>query len=250
MSGTKQFIFARAPRARQHLAAWRHAFAVMTCMLLSALGCAQANDTRNGVTVTLPNGYANIATDDLRLPSTAGTVRWSRAWDGKEWKFNPHWESLSHSWANMTGSQSADTTASTVAVSGGAALTSQSGARTGDDGCWVWVDEDWQPATGTTSIGGLVQGPAMAPERTARLSLVFIGCRGGFFFSRQIGGEDEGVAYSVVMTRQPRMTRTRTRTRAAGRIPPVPATDRTAESKVCEVAPRDKASRSEIVPAC
>ena len=88
--------------------------------------------------VTIPNGYANLTANDLRLRSTAGEVRWMRVWDGQEWKFNPQWESLSQSWKNLNGSQTADTTAGTVSA-GTALAVSSSG---GGSGCWVWVDED------------------------------------------------------------------------------------------------------------
>lgn len=133
---------------------------------LSALA-AHAQDARNGLQVTLPNGYANITVDDMRVRSTAGTVRWTRVWDGQEWKFNPQWESLSESWKNLTGSQSADTTAGTVSTTGTTAPTAlaSGGGGGGSGGCWVWVDEDWSPSFGTTLIGGLPQADPMLPER-------------------------------------------------------------------------------------
>ena len=108
--------------------------------------------SRTGLSVSLPNGYANISADDMRLMTTAGEVRWMRMWDGQEWKFQPQWESLSQSWKNLTGSQGADTTAGTVSggSSGGAALSS-SGSGGSGGGCWVWVDEDWQPSVDTAT---------------------------------------------------------------------------------------------------
>ena len=112
--------------------------------------------------VTIPNGYANLSANDLRLSSTAGEVRWMRVWDGQEWKFNPQWESLSQSWKNLTGSQTADTTAGTV--SAGAALAASSSG--GGSGCWVWVDEDWAPTVGTTVIGGIPESAPLIPIRS------------------------------------------------------------------------------------
>src|SRR3954449_8987420 len=68
---------------------------LLTAMLLASMASlagAQANDVRNGLKVTIPNGYANIAVDDMSVRSSAGAVRWRRQWDGSEWKFNPQWE--------------------------------------------------------------------------------------------------------------------------------------------------------------
>ncbi|GHU19758.1 hypothetical protein FACS189475_07530 [Betaproteobacteria bacterium] len=45
-------------------------------------------------------------TSGFQVRSVVGEVRWTREWDGTEWKFNPQWESLSQSWKNLTGSQS------------------------------------------------------------------------------------------------------------------------------------------------
>ncbi|AOX99689.1 RHS repeat-associated core domain-containing protein [Jeongeupia sp. USM3] len=101
----------------------------------------------SGLTVTVPNGYANISVEDLRVQSPAGPVRWQRKWDGQEWKFNPQWESLSQSWKNMTGGVG-------TTIGGGA-----------ENGCSVWVDEDWQPSGGTVTVGGAPVGK-MSAERT------------------------------------------------------------------------------------
>ncbi len=142
---------------------------------------AQANaPITPGLTVTLPNGYANINAQDMRLMTTAGEVRWVRMWDGQEWKFQPQWESLSQSWKNLTGSQSADTTAGTVsgggagsASGGNVALTSAGGGSGGGgEGCWVWVDEDWQPSVGSVLIGGIPEVGPMIPARTTPFNRV------------------------------------------------------------------------------
>lgn len=116
-------------------------------LLFALLPTVQAKD--NGLNVSLPNGYATLNVDDLGVQSTGGRVRWSRTWDGQEWKFNPHWESLSLSWKNLTGSQTADTTTSTIAASSGASASTASG---GSDNCWVSVDEDWQPAAANAPL--------------------------------------------------------------------------------------------------
>ncbi|MCH8179491.1 MAG: HNH endonuclease [Proteobacteria bacterium] len=139
---------------------------------------AHAQRSVNGLSVTTPNGYAVVVRDDLVLSSEAGQVKWGRQWDGQEWRFNPQWESLSQSWKNLTGSQAADTTGSTVAgsattattstttsASPGTALLSAGGAGGSGGGCWVWVDEDWQPSYGTALIGGLPQADAVVPAR-------------------------------------------------------------------------------------
>jgi RHS repeat-associated protein len=110
----------------------------------------------NGLNVTNPNGYATITIDDMSVQSIAGPVKWTRNWDGQEWKFNPFWESLSQSWKNMTGSEAADTTGGTFGYGG---ESSSGSGSIGSGGCWVWVDEDWSP---TINSG---QASAMVPER-------------------------------------------------------------------------------------
>ena len=129
----------------------RWAMALLSLMLLAGLSTAQAGD--NGLTVTIPNGYANVHVEDLQVQSTAGPVRWKRLWDGQEWKFNPHWESLSQSWKNLTGNQTADTTSGSLVFYGGGLL----GAGPAPSDCSIWVDEGWQPAAANAP---------MQPERT------------------------------------------------------------------------------------
>jgi RHS repeat-associated protein len=131
---------------------------------------AQAEDARMGLSVTLPNGYAHVAVEDLRLESTAGAVRWRRVWDGQEWKFNPHWESLSQSWKNLTGSQTADSSGGTIAP--GTPGTGGGGISSGSGGCWVWVDEDWEPSAGSTVVGGAPKAGPMLPARTTPFNRV------------------------------------------------------------------------------
>ncbi|MCA3175541.1 MAG: hypothetical protein ING36_08380, partial [Burkholderiales bacterium] len=128
---------------------------------------AQSTSTsRTGVNVSLPNGYATISAEDMRLMSIAGEVRWMRQWDGQEWKFQPQWESLSQSWKNLTGSQSADTTAGTVSGgTGGLTHSSSSSGGGSGGGCWVWVDEDWQPSVGTAMVGGIPEAAPMLAVR-------------------------------------------------------------------------------------
>lgn len=137
---------------------------------------AQGVASPNGLTVSTPNGYAVVVRDDMVLRSEAGELRWGRQWDGQEWRFNPQWESLSQSWKNLTGSQAADTTSTTTTgtgsagtsgASGGTAMLSSSGSGGSGSGggCWVWVDEDWQPSYGTALIGGLPQAEPVVPAR-------------------------------------------------------------------------------------
>ena len=127
-------------------------------------GQSSTTASSNGLGVTIPNGYATISVDDLRVKTTAGDVSWARAWDGQEWKFNAHWESLSQSWRNLTGSQTADSSGGSGS-SAGSAAGSVSTAGSGGGGCWVWVDEDWQASTGTTVIGGIPTAGPLIPER-------------------------------------------------------------------------------------
>ncbi len=127
---------------------------------------AAPGSARTGVNVSQPNGYATIDADDMRLATSAGDVRWMRTWDGQEWKFQPQWESLSQSWKNLTGNQSADTTsgiAGSAAPGSGATSLSSGGAASG---CWVWVDDDWQPSVGTAVIGGIPETAPLVPIRS------------------------------------------------------------------------------------
>lgn len=133
-------------------------------MAVAATGEARS---ATGLTVTIPNGYAHIDARDMQLMATAGEVRWGRVWDGQEWKFQPHWESLSQTWKNFTGSAAADVTSGTVTSGNGGTLTSSSGGSGGaDSGCWVWVDEDWSPSIGSTLIGGVPEAAPVVPART------------------------------------------------------------------------------------
>ncbi|MDP3689321.1 MAG: hypothetical protein Q8R64_17215, partial [Sulfurimicrobium sp.] len=151
------------PSLAPRLARAKRAAACLALLALALLTPAHAEDSRNGLRVTVPNGYASLTVEDLRLKIPGGEVRWLREWDGQEWKFNPQWESLSQSWKNLTGSQSADTTGGTLSAGGAGAAPSAPG---GDSGCWVWVDEDWSPSVGSTLIGGIPEAGPMLPVRT------------------------------------------------------------------------------------
>ena len=121
-------------------------------ILISAVwagGLVQAASPARGgknFDITLPNGFVRTRLVDLQVDSAEGPVQWSRVWDGREWKFNPQWESLSQTWSNMTGSQSG---VGAVASGSNVATPVQLGDGRGDgppDGCWVMVDDDWQPS--------------------------------------------------------------------------------------------------------
>ncbi|HEY0061044.1 MAG TPA: RHS repeat-associated core domain-containing protein [Telluria sp.] len=126
------------------------------CALPAMCSLAQSGNAQLGLTVSMPNGYASVQVDDLTLSSTAGPVRWVRQWDGKEWQFNPHWESLSQSWTNLTGAQTGTPSAGALGAAGDAS-----------SGCWVMVDEDWQPQKGMVLIDERPPFPPMLSERTA-----------------------------------------------------------------------------------
>ncbi|WP_265284516.1 RHS repeat domain-containing protein [Verminephrobacter aporrectodeae] len=124
--------------------------------------CAQATDS--SLCVTLPNGYADFRVNDLDAGSAPGNVKWERQWDGQEWKFNPHWESLSQNWKNLTGNRNADP---------GEASNPN---NQGDAGRWVfWVNEDWQPSIERMAsrrtvqpviVDGVPQARPMVPLRS------------------------------------------------------------------------------------
>jgi len=138
------------------------------------------NTTRNGLTVTLPNGYANLTAYDLQVQTTAGAVKWARVWNGKEWQFNPQWESLSQTWVNPTGSKTADATRQPPTAPSSADTTvvtslpaGNSGTPLGgNDGCWVWVDEDWSPTK--TVSNGVPVAAALLPLRSTLFNRLLI----------------------------------------------------------------------------
>ena len=122
--------------------------------LLSSLAFAQSPGTRNGLSVSIPNGYANISVVDMSVRSSGGDVRWMHVWNGLEWKFNPHWESLSQSLSNLTGSTMAGT------------RLSSEGSGSDDSNCKVTVDEDWKPRVETVLIDLDPHDATMEPERS------------------------------------------------------------------------------------
>ncbi len=156
------FMHKMRSQFRLHRFGWQVLFGLMF-----ALG-AQAQSVRDSVQVWLPNGYITVRQEDMMVQTTAGPVRWARTWDGQEWTFNSQWESLSQSWKNLTGSQSADTT------SGGSAggISASSGSGGTDSGCWVLVDEDWQPSTGSAVIDGVPDAGPMLAARTTPFNRV------------------------------------------------------------------------------
>src|SRR6218665_910033 len=141
---------------------WRaYAAGAMRCRALLPAQAQPIAALNTSVQVTLPNGFLDLHSNDLTVSSPAGMVNWSRWWDGAEWKFNPQWESLSQSWKNMNGSQTAHTTASPIGARQVPSLTIST-----DYGCWVWVDDGWEPTKGTVLAGGALDMGAMPPERT------------------------------------------------------------------------------------
>jgi RHS repeat-associated protein len=77
------------------------ASALRLLVLLASLGLVSVN-AANKITISMPNGFANIETTDLSLASNNGKVRWQHWWDGHHWKFNSQWESLSSTWDTPT----------------------------------------------------------------------------------------------------------------------------------------------------
>ncbi|MCW5322999.1 RHS repeat protein [Verminephrobacter aporrectodeae subsp. tuberculatae] len=130
-----------------------------TAVLLPAQTQAQSMAAAQ---VTLPNGYLNLRSNDLVVSSAMGPTRWTQEWDGHEWRFNPQWESLSQNWKNLTGSSSASAEIGAT-------------TSTGDSGCWIWVDDDWQPSLQMTVGGGvvMVDGVAQANPMVAKRSTPF-----------------------------------------------------------------------------
>lgn len=191
---------------------WGRGAAAVLLVLSSALAQAQGTEPppgirsgiaqSTGIKVTLPNGFATVQHTDLSLSSVGGQVNWTRYWDGREWKFNPHWESLSMSWSNLTGGRSAE--------GGFVASMDRCDPATDPDcerdppppddrSCTVWVDEDWQPsgervfiAAGSTMSDGSVASRdsyefAAEPAQPIRSTP----------FNRVIGGDASSSSYGA-----------------------------------------------------
>lgn len=149
-----------------------------------------------GIKVTMPNGFATIAQTDLSLASVGGQVGWTRYWDGREWKFNPHWESLSMSWSNLTAGRQAEASIS-MGRCDPATDPDCDPPPPDDRSCWVWVDEDWQPSGQRVFIPA---GSAMADGGIAsKDSYEFVAEPAppirGTPFNRVIGGEASASSY-------------------------------------------------------
>ena len=82
---------------------------VLTLALASILSviASQSAQAEDKVTVNEPNGFVNDNVTDIDVKTEAGDVKITRQWNGQEWKVNPHWESLSTRYSNLTGSNSA-----------------------------------------------------------------------------------------------------------------------------------------------
>ncbi len=149
-----------------------------------------------GIKVTMPNGFATVQQTDLSLPSVGGQVSWTRYWDGREWKFNPHWESLSMSWSNLTAGRQAEASIS-MGRCDPATDPDCDPPPPDDRSCWVWVDEDWQPSGQRVFIPA---GSAMADGGIAsKDSYEFVAEPAppirGTPFNRVIGGEASASSY-------------------------------------------------------
>ena len=157
---------------------WHVVACTALTLAVGVAGLARAQGTQ----ISLPNGYMTTQGPTLSFASSGGGggarsagssnsggsggggVSAGTNWDGKDWKHGRQWDSMSRTWKNMTGSDTADTTGALGSTSGG-----------GEPGCWVWVDEDWEPSPEMVTIGGVskpvvvdgvVQMQAVAPIRT------------------------------------------------------------------------------------
>ncbi len=157
----------------------------LAAAVLLAWGMAAGESAQAQVTVTLPNGGAQLQGATLSYSSGGGGRSGSAGssgsssggsglssgngglrWDGREWKLASQWESLSQSWKNLTGSQMG---------------LGSTGGGGGEPSCWVWVDEDWEPSPEMVTIGGgggkpvvvdgVVQMPPLVPIRSTPFSL-------------------------------------------------------------------------------
>jgi RHS repeat-associated protein len=101
-----------------------------------------------------PNGSYTQESVDLTVKTSAGDVTWRRTYNGSGWRFNRHWDGISASYKPLAAQ----------AVGGGAAPAAGMLASGGEPGCWIWVDEDWQPGQEVYSAtpDGFIRVPATA----------------------------------------------------------------------------------------
>ena len=143
------------PQTQRDVLAWQ----VLMLALLSVAIFTPAQSHADTLTVSEPNGFLTDDVTDMMVKTEVGEVNITRQWNGQEWKVNPHWESLSTRYSNLTGSNSAQdsttissTGTSNVTSTGGSVSYTTSSATGGVPGCWVWVDDDWQPTQGETMV--------------------------------------------------------------------------------------------------
>jgi hypothetical protein len=98
------------------------------------------------VLITHPNATLSVRSADLTLKDGIGDLSFEREWNGAEWKFQAKWESLSQSWKNLTGSQTADTTRPVVTGEGAYLPQTEGGPS---QGCWVYVEDGMSVEAGS-----------------------------------------------------------------------------------------------------
>jgi RHS repeat-associated protein len=107
---------------------------VAALAIVGAFGLAHA---QSGV-VSAPNATYGERVNDLVVQTAAGEISWQRTYNGKGWRFNRHWDGISATYKPMA--------AQSLGGGAGAALSAYGTASSGEAGCWVWVDEDWDPS--------------------------------------------------------------------------------------------------------
>lgn len=90
------------PQTQHHVLAWQ----VLMLALLSVAIFTPTQSHADTLTVSEPNGFLTDDVTDMMVKTEVGEVNITRHWNGQEWKVNPHWESLSTRFTNLTGSNS------------------------------------------------------------------------------------------------------------------------------------------------
>lgn len=189
---------------------WVRGAAAGLMVLVTALAQAQGTEPppgiragiaqSTGIKVTMPNGFATVQHTDLSLQSAGGQVNWTRYWDGREWKFNPHWESLSMSWSNLTAGRSAEGSMSMGRCDPATDPDCDNDPPPPDDrSCWVWVDEDWQPSGRRVFIaaGSAMSDGSVAEKDSYEFEAEPAQPIRSTPFNRVIGGEASSSSYGA-----------------------------------------------------
>ena len=178
-------------------------------LLFVPLLTAQPAWSQTPIRFSPPNLTFSAEVTDLSIQTSNGPLDWRRTHNGTGWRFNRHWDGISASYKPVM----------TQSTGGGSPSAAGSGAPSV---CWIWVDEDWQPAdnvnpggplaaqtylpanrgyyqtavpldsvlstgftSGCASIGGVTSASSQVIEGFRRQSQLYVGAGGTYIFKNR-----------------------------------------------------------------